>query len=248
MAKWFWRAHQRAAVITLGASGDEFSAPTRIQTNFLARGERNLLNWLCRRTPSWVTPDHYTAIGFLGASLATVGYALSNWRLGFLLLAAFGIFLNWVGDSLDGSLARFRRIERPQYGYFLDHSFDVINISMIFIGLAMSPYVRSDVALFALVGCLLITVHVLLVNHVEGRFHLGFVGLGPTELRLVLIGFAFDMYFIGPKYISAFGVRLTNDTVFTGILGVIFCAMFAADFIQSERRLVKADPRPEAWK
>ena len=244
MRLWFWRGEDRA-VVTEGASRDEFSAPTRIQTNILARGERKLLTWLCGLTPKAVTPDHYTAIGFLGAVVAAAGYALSNWRLGFLLLAAFGIFLNWVGDSLDGSLARYRKIERPQYGYYLDHSFDVINISFIFIGLGLSPYVRADVALFALIGCLLITIQVLLANHVEGRFHIGFVGLGPTELRLVLIGFCFDMYFIGPKYWAPFGLKLTNDTIFTGVLGLIFVGMFVNDFVRLERRLAKRDPRPE---
>src|SRR5437868_426000 len=92
----------------------------RIQQNVLASAERRLLNWMCARMPSWVTPDRLTALGMLGAILVFAGYAASNWLHAWLWLAIFGYGIQWFGDSMDGSLARYRHIERPRFGYFLD--------------------------------------------------------------------------------------------------------------------------------
>lgn len=244
MAGSYWD-EEGQGVVTVGASGRYFTAPTRVQTNVLARIERNVLHFLCKVTPRWVSPDHYTLIGLGGAVLSAVGYALSGWRPGFFLLAGFGIFLNWFGDSLDGSLARYRHIERPRYGYCVDHMIDAINISLVFFGIGLSPLVRTDAALFAAVGSLLITVQVLIANHVEGRFHLGFIRLGPTELRIVLIIFTLVMLLHDPVYVSPFGLRMTTYSVFLWGLGTIFLSVSIHDFVQLGRRLAMAEPPPE---
>src|SRR5688572_3233360 len=94
---------------------------TRVQQNLLAAAERRLLSWLCQRMPAWVTPDHLTAAGIVGALAVFVGYVASNSHSGWLWLAIGGIVLHWFGDSLDGTIARFRSIERPKFGYFIDH-------------------------------------------------------------------------------------------------------------------------------
>lgn len=102
--------------------------PVRIQQNILARGERRLLNWICPRLPGWVTPDQLTTLGFLGAVMVAMGYMLSWLGPAWLSLSVAGYVVHWFGDSLDGSLARWRRIERPSYGYFVDHSVDGLAI------------------------------------------------------------------------------------------------------------------------
>ena len=100
-----------------------------------------MLDGLCRRMPAWVTPDRLTALGFVGAAISGLGYVASNRSPLFLFLASLGMMVNWFGDSLDGSLARHRRIERPRYGYFLDHSIDAIDSLIFALGLGLSPYV-----------------------------------------------------------------------------------------------------------
>ena len=94
----------------------------RIQENLLAKAERRLLNWLCARLPAAIKPDHLTAIGIVGAVMVLAGYAASASDRWWLWLAVGGYVIHWFGDSLDGSVARHRGIERPRYGYFLDHS------------------------------------------------------------------------------------------------------------------------------
>ena len=120
----------------------------RIQQNILAVSERRLLTWLASRMPPSVTPDRLTSIGFIGAALVAAGYALSAFYVGWLWLSVVAYFINWFGDSLDGSLARFRKIERPKFGYFIDHSTDALGNMLIVLGLGLSPFLRMVVALF----------------------------------------------------------------------------------------------------
>src|SRR4051812_818852 len=171
----------------------------RVQQNVLAASERRLLNWLCGRLPLWVTPDILTAVGVVGALAAFAGYWLSALNGDWLWLAVGGFFLNWFGDSLDGSLARYRRIERPSFGYFIDHSCDGLSTLLILTGMGLSPYVRLDVALFCLAGYLLLSIHAFLSARVLGELKLSHVGAGPTELRLVLMAFTVTMWVLGSQ-------------------------------------------------
>ncbi len=180
----------------------------RIQLNLLAKSERRLLNWLCERMPAWVSPDLLTAIGFSGSVISAIGYFLSNMNAHWLWLAIVGYFINWFGDSLDGSIARYRKIERPKFGYFLDHSTDSFANMILVIGIGSSPYARLDVAMFGLVGYLLMSIHTFLSARVIGEFRLTYLNGGPTELRLILIAMTLAMLNYGTERIAglSFGV------------------------------------------
>lgn len=172
----------------------------RIQQNMLAVQERRLLTWLCGHMPPWITPDVLTATGLAGAALTGVGYAASNADPLWLVAAIIGYVIQWFGDSMDGSLARFRNIERPSYGYFIDHSCDGITIFLIMVGMGASPYVTMSVALFALAGYLLLAIHTFLAAHVVREFKLSHLGMGPTELRILLISLTLTMLFARRDY------------------------------------------------
>ena len=45
------------------------------------------------------------------------------------------LVVHWLGDSLDGTLARVRKAERPTYGYYLDHLADAVATAVIGLGL-----------------------------------------------------------------------------------------------------------------
>ncbi|MFN7030764.1 MAG: CDP-alcohol phosphatidyltransferase family protein [Sphingopyxis sp.] len=172
---------------------------TRIQQNILARGERRLLNWLCARLPAWATPDQLTALGFAGALMVASGYLLSWLGSGWLALSLAGYVVNWFGDSLDGSLARWRKIERPTYGYFVDHSVDAIATFLMVASMGMSPFLRFDVALLGVVGYFLLSIHTFLAAKVVGEFRLSYLAGGPTELRLMLMALTLAMPALGDE-------------------------------------------------
>lgn len=212
----------------------------RIQKNLLAAPERKLLNWLCSVMPAWVTPDKLTTLGVAGAVVTFVGYAASGYGDAWLWVAIAGYFLQWFGDSLDGSLARFRRIERPSYGYFIDHSCDGLVTLLILGGMGFSPFVRVDVAMFAVTGYLLLSIHAYLAARVMGEFKLSYGIAGPTELRFLLIGMTVAMMLADPlrrPLVSGFDIIV-------GIVGTLFVILFVGQTLVAGRRLAKAERGP----
>jgi phosphatidylglycerophosphate synthase len=205
----------------------------------LTRGERRLLDWLCRRMPRWTTPDQLTFLALVSAAVIFAAYALSNADRDWLWLAVAGYLGHWFGDSLDGSLARYRAIERPRYGYFIDHSCDGLAILLILAGIGASPFVRVDVALFAVAAYLLLAVHTFLIAKVNGDFPLSHLGAGPTEMRLLLIGLTVAMYFDAPgaKLVPGF----SGFDLFVSACASIMLAVFLVQTWRTGRELSARD-------
>ncbi len=213
----------------------------RVQTNILARRERAMLDWLCSHMPRAVTPDQLTALGVAGAAIILTGYVGSRIDPAFFWLATFGFFVHWFGDSLDGSLARFRRVERPRYGYFLDHSVDALCNLLILVGLGFSAYMRLDVALFVLLGYFMLCMYVFLYNHVSGSFQLSFLSLGPTELRVGLVLINFWMFMSGPSKIAILGQTFSAYDLVFCLVGLIFVSLFVVNMLKVALRLRRED-------
>ena len=159
----------------------------RIQTSVLNGVEKKALLWLAERQPKWADSDMLTFIGFIGAVVIAAGYILSNYNVHFLWLASLGFIINWYGDSLDGTLARYRKQQRPIYGFYLDHTMDAINETFMFMGVGLSPFMRFDLSCVLLVIYLMLTLNVSMNAHLKGEFRLTYAKLGPTEFRLICI-------------------------------------------------------------
>jgi phosphatidylglycerophosphate synthase len=216
----------------------------RVQENLLARNERRLLNYFCARMPAWVTPDRLTAVGMLGAFMVFAGYLASNLGDAWLWLAIGGYVVQWFGDSMDGSLARFRGIERPRYGYFLDHSCDGLATALVVTGIGLSNYVKLEVALVALAGYLLLSIHAFLSVRVLGELKLSYLNAGPTELRLFLIGLTMAMIAAGPEPVLR-GIFTWFDLI-VGVIGLSLIALFVLQTLATARRLAVDEP-PVDW-
>jgi phosphatidylglycerophosphate synthase len=148
----------------------------------LARPEQRLLEAIARRLPAWLLPDHLTAL----ALAAAVGFAVAA-ATGRVWVAAALLAVHWLGDSLDGTLARVRRAERPRYGYYLDHLADAAATALVGLGLGLSAYMHLAVALALVVAYLAASINTYLETQVLGRLMLGYGRLGPTEARLALL-------------------------------------------------------------
>ncbi len=146
---------------------EEIKKAVRIQTSFLNAAEKKALVWLAERMPRRVTSDHLTLVGIIGSIIIAAGYILSRFHISFLWLATFGFVVNWFGDSLDGTLARVRNTQRPIYGYYLDHTVDVINEIVMFVGIGLSPLVNLDLAVSALGLYLILTLNVSMNAHLR---------------------------------------------------------------------------------
>ncbi len=229
-------------------------ANKRINESFLAANERALLMALVRRLPACASPDHLTGIGLFGAVCVTLGFIACHWSNWFLTAVIFGLFLNWFGDSLDGTLARFRQIERPEYGYFIDHSADLISQTLIVVGLGVSPYFTVASALLVLSLYLLMSSYTYLRVVTERVHRLSYGGLGATEFRLLVAGWALLAALIGPgvQTDAAFGVAILDIVIgllslctFVGFIWIVRNDL--ARLQREERRLVvENDVEPAA--
>lgn len=186
------RKHQRVNDILLGAL------------------ERPALQWLAAHMPKWVTPDICTGIGVIGTCVIFVAYGLSNYQPAYFWLASIGFVINWFGDSLDGTLARYRHIERPRYGFFIDHTIDSVSMLLVFTGLGISPYVSFNIACMALVAYMLLATLVYLRTFVSGEFKISYGKLGPTEFRVIGILLNTWMYFAGDHKLNLGSNFLSN--------------------------------------
>jgi len=160
---------------------------SRELTFLLAEPERRVLVAIARRLPWSLTSDHFTLLGVVGALGAGAAYALSALNSAWLWAASALLAVNWLGDSLDGTLARVRRVERPRYGYYLDHVVDAFATAAIGAGIGLSPYVSLSVALIGVLAYLVLSINVYLESAVFGVFRLGYGRVGPTEARIVLV-------------------------------------------------------------
>jgi archaetidylinositol phosphate synthase len=152
----------------------------------LAGPEKKALLWLAQRTPRWVNSDHLTILGFAAMLAAGAGYWMAHWNKLSLVMVVLSLAINWFGDSLDGTLARFRNCQRPRYGYYVDHVIDLIGTTALLGGLALSGYMNPLIAIALLSAFALVEAEVFLATHVRQIFRLSCFCVGPTELRIVL--------------------------------------------------------------
>ncbi len=158
----------------------------REHRSILAAAEKRLLIRIAQRLPAWLHSDHLTALALAAMALAGAAYALSRWDVRALWIVIPALAINWFGDSLDGTVARVRRAERPRYGFYVDHVLDIVGITMLMAGLAASGFMTPVIALSLLVGYLLVSGEVFLATAVHGVFRMSSFGVGPTELRMLL--------------------------------------------------------------
>jgi len=159
----------------------------RIQTSFLAKIERKALLWIAPRLPDWVSPDMLTYLGLAAMALVGLSYYLTRHHWMFLNLASLGLVLNWFGDSLDGTLARVRKQERPRYGYYIDHLVDAFGISFVIFGLAYSGLVHQPFVWMVLALFLITSINTYLATNATNIFKISYLRISTTEARLLLI-------------------------------------------------------------
>lgn len=213
---------------------------TRIQSSVLNALEHKVLIWLAARQPKWVTSDMLTAVGTAGAFLIGLGYALTSININFLWLSTLGLFVNWYGDSLDGNLARYRRKQRPIYGYYIDHTMDVINEAMMFFGAGMAPFFDMRLTVAAFVLYLVLTLNVSMNAHLRSEFKLTYLKLGPTEFRLIIA--------IANTVMLCFGERILSSIVpncFIGFVVLMLCIMYVITVISDIKYYSAIDPLPK---
>ena len=208
------------------------SAHVRQHDSVLAAAEKKALIWMASRLPRWINPDHLSALGLI----AMAGAGVSFWLMATdpysgAALVAVCLVLNWFGDSLDGTLARVRNQQRPRYGYYVDHVLDLAGTALLFGGVTASGLISAPVGAVVVAGYYLVAAETFLATHSRGLFKMAFAGIGPTELRVLLIAGAVAV--IDSPFVSPFGLGPVKLWDLGGIIGT--AGMVTAFVVSSSR-------------
>ena len=213
---------------------------TRDNSSLTASVEKRVLVWLARRMPRWVNSDHLTLLGLVAMLFAGFSFWAGQWSPYALLGVVFCLALNWLGDSLDGTLARVRDRQRPRYGFYVDHVVDVFGVAFLVIGLALSPYMSLMVGLGLLLAYLMLSAEIYLAAHTVGIFRISYWKFGGTELRILMAaGTVYALYH--PEVSLAGQSYLLFDVA--GVIGVAGLAVtLIVSVIRNTRALYLAEP------
>jgi archaetidylinositol phosphate synthase len=217
---------------------------TRIQASLLAALEKRCLIWMAQRLPRWVGSDHLTALGALAMLGAGASYWIAQWYPALLFAVVVLLAVNWFGDSLDGTLARVRRQERPRYGFYVDHVLDVVGMLFLFGGLVAGGFMTTTIGAALLVAYYLLNVEIALATHTVGTFRISYWKVGPTELRILIA--AGTLQLLRSPDVALLGSRYLLFDVGAAVAIAGLLATFVTSAISNTRILYKREPLPAA--
>ena len=196
------------------------AAHVRLHKSVLAASEKRLLIFIAKRLPRWINSDHLSALGLAGMAGAGLSFWLARTDpVAGASLVVVCLLLNWFGDSLDGTVARVRNQQRPRYGYYIDHVLDLAGTALLFAGVAASGYMNSLIAVLVVAAFFLVSAEAYLATHARGVFKMAFLGIGPTELRILLAAGALSL--IAAPVVRPMGMAEVRLFDLGGIVGVI---------------------------
>ena len=214
----------------------------RINQALTAPVEKRVLLWMANRAPSWLTSDQLTLLGLTAQIGAGACYAFSRFNRYALLGVILCIALNWLGDSLDGTLARARRQQRPRYGFYVDHMVDVLGSVALMLGLACSGFLHWQTAAAMLIAFLVLSGESYLASYTLGCFELSQGFFGPTEIRILLI--IGNLELIRSPYSTCFGHRMLLFDLGGAIAAISMFVMALVVTIRHTAQLHQQEPLP----
>jgi len=217
-----------------------FREAKRTQESFLAALEKRSLLWLAARTPFWINSDHLTLLGLVAMAGAGAGYWWSRTNPAGLFVVIACLALNWLGDSLDGTLARFRNCQRPRYGFYVDHVVDAFGALFLLGGLALSGYMSPVVAIGLLVAYLLLSIEVYLASYTLGDFKISYYKMSPTELRILLCIGNLELLYKSVVHLLGRAYKLFDVGGTMGITGML--ALLLISVIKNTVKLYRREP------
>jgi archaetidylinositol phosphate synthase len=221
-----------------------FREAKRTQQSFLAAWEKKTLLWLAARTPAWINSDHLTLLGLVAMAGAGTGYWWSRSNRAGLVVVIISLAVNWLGDSLDGTLARYRNCSRPRYGFYVDHVVDAFSALFLLAGLALSGYMSPGIALGILIAYLMLSVEVYLASYTLGEFKISYFKMGPTELRALICIGNIALFWRSMVHLGGRAYRLFDVGGAMGISGMLLVLLISV--VQHTAQLYRREPLPRA--
>ena len=214
-----------------------------INTAITAKAEEKAKEIICPRIPKWISPDHLTFIGIIGIVIVSIGFILGYLNRYYLGLVPLGLIINWFGDSFNGSIARYRKRTRPNYGYYIDKMVDAIVMIVFGLGLGLSGFVKIEIAILLTAIYLAMIINVDLLVYVKGEAKNSFGWFGPTEIRIIGIIISTVMFFIPVKSYDIYGYLVTQYDIVVLVLSVLMFLILISEIVNNGIRLNKEDTK-----
>lgn len=224
----------------MAAEKETFVAAQRVNGALTSAMEKRALQWMASRAPRWVSSDQLTVLGLCAQIAAGVCYALARYERRALLLGIVCLALNWLGDSLDGTLARVRGQQRPRYGFYVDHMVDLFGAVALMGGLGCSGFLHWTTAIAMLIAFLLLSSESYLSTYTLARFHMSQGLFGPTEIRILLaVG---NLALLHSPYATVFGHRMLLFDLGGAIAAVSMFTMAVCTTLRHTAELYRQEP------
>jgi phosphatidylglycerophosphate synthase len=214
-----------------------------INTAITAKAEEKAKEIICPRIPKWIGPDHLTFIGIIGIVIVSIGFVLGYLNRYYLGLVPLGLVINWFGDSFDGSIARYRKRTRPNYGYYIDKIVDAVVMIVFGLGLGLSGFVKIEIAILMTTIYLAMMINVDLLVYVKGEAKNSFGWFGPTEIRIIGIIVSVVMFFMPVKSYDIYGYLVTQYDIVVLVLSVLMFLILISEIVKNGIRLNKEDTK-----
>jgi phosphatidylglycerophosphate synthase len=214
-----------------------------INTAITAKAEEKAKEYICPRIPLWMGPDHLTVIGIIGIIMVSFGFILGFMNRYYIVLVPIGLIVNWFGDSFDGSIARYRKRTRPNYGYYIDKIVDAVVLIIFGLGLGLSGFAKIEIALLMSCIYLALMFNVDLIVYVENKCQNSFGWFGPTEVRIIGIIVSIFMFFVPINYYDIYGYSVTQYDIVLFSLSVIMFGILIVSIVTKGIELHKRDTK-----
>jgi phosphatidylglycerophosphate synthase len=229
-----------SSIIAKDQSG--FVTASRVNRSLTASIEKTALQWMAARAPKWLSSDQLTLLGLTAQLGAGACYAWSRFNRYALLGVVLCIAFNWLGDSLDGTLARVRQQQRPRYGFYVDHMADIFGAVALMCGLGCSGFLHWQTAAAMLVAFLVLSSESYLATYALTCFQLSQGIFGPTEIRILLI--LGNLALLRNPYATLFGYKLLLFDLGGVIATIGMSAMAILITLRHTAELYKQEPLP----
>ncbi len=225
---------------------DTFAGDKKTGQSVLGPWERRFIDWGIPKVPKPILSHHLTMVTLLWSAGTVLFGWLADSNLVWIHAMSVMVVGQWLTDSFDGSLGKFRKQGLVKWGFFMDHLLDLIFAGSIVIGYSFLVEARWLTFLFLVL--LLITCATMAVSFLSfaatNQFQIAYYGIGPTEIRIGYVALNTFVFFIGTEVFS-WGVPV--------IVGLNLAA-FGVLAVQTSRNLWRIDydanvdgqPRPPA--
>ena len=187
-----------------GTTTPAFAGDRKTGQSVLGPAERRFIDWAVPKIPEPIGSHQLTMLTLVWSVLMVVFGLLAVDRPAWLHAMSVLVFLQWLTDSLDGSLGKYRKQGLVKWGFFADHLLDLLFAGSIVIAYSFMVevwWLRLCFLVLLLITCATMAVSFLSFA-ATNRFQIAYYGIGPTEIRIAYIALNTLVFFVGTAVFS----------------------------------------------